>query len=169
VIAVDTQILVYAHRRDSTWHTPARAAIAELAESGARWAIAMHCLVELYAKVTHPKLYRPASTPAQAIAQIDAWLESPSVEVLVESGHTWGATRDLLATSRVVGSPAYDARIAAVCLQHGVTELWTDDRDFASFPALRVRNPLIDIQPTRAGERREEYRATRRRAAPRTR
>ncbi len=59
---------------------------------------------------------------------------------------------DLLVAAKIVGARAYDARIAAVCLQYGVTELWTNDRDFLHFPALRVQNPLIDIHPTRAGE-----------------
>lgn len=31
--------------------------------------------------------------------------------------------------------------IAAICITHGVTELWTADRDFGRFPALRIRNP----------------------------
>jgi predicted nucleic acid-binding protein len=37
----------------------------------------------------------------------------------------------------------HDARIAALCLQHGVRELWSADRDFNRFPALRTRNPLV--------------------------
>jgi len=36
-----------------------------------------------------------------------------------------------------------DVRIAALCLRHGVTELWSTDRDFSRFPALRVVNPLL--------------------------
>jgi predicted nucleic acid-binding protein len=126
----------------------------------------MHCLVEFYAKVTHPRVYKPASTTAQALEQVEIWFESPSLQVLTESAQTWSVTRDLLAAAQIAGDPAYDARIAAVCLQHGVTELWTTDRDYLRFPALRVRNPLIDIQPTRAGERPATYGVPRRR--PRT-
>lgn len=37
----------------------------------------------------------------------------------------------------------HDARVAALCLRHGVRELRTADRDFSLFPALRVRNPLV--------------------------
>jgi predicted nucleic acid-binding protein len=49
----------------------------------------------------------------------------------------------LLVSSRVTGPRVHDARIAAICLAHGVTELWTADRDFSYFPRLRTRNPLV--------------------------
>jgi len=45
--------------------------------------------------------------------------------------------------TKVAGPRIHDARIAAVCLAHGVTELWTADRDFSRFPALRTRNPCV--------------------------
>ena len=156
MIAIDTQILVYAHRGDATWHVRARDRLAELATSNTRWGIPVHCLVEFYATVTRG-LYTPPSTPEQAIAQVDAWLESPSLTLLSEDANTWSTARDLLLAAKIVGVTAYDARIAAVCLEHGVTELWTNDRDYLKFPALRVRNPLIDLHPSRAGEARGVY------------
>jgi uncharacterized protein len=148
VIAVDTNILVYAHRRDSVWHTRARDRIAELAESGMRFGVPLHCLVEFYACVT--KYYR--STPEQAIAQIDAWGQAPSFAILSDDLPTWATLRGLLLAGRTHGDHAFDMRIVAVCTRHGVTELWTNDRGISSLPGLFVTNPLIDIQPTGARE-----------------
>ena len=162
MIAVDTNILVYAHRAEVPWHAAAKREVTLLAESGATWGIPMHCLIEFYAKVTDRRLFKPASTPAQAIAQIDAWLESPQLSVLADNMQTWTNTRMLLAAANVLAGEAFDARIAAVCLQYGVGELWTTDRDFLAYPALRVRNPLVDIHPSTAREPRARY-ATRRR------
>jgi uncharacterized protein len=156
VIAIDTQLLVYAHRQDSPWHRPARDRISELADTGARWAIPLHCLVEFYAVVTRA-VYRPPSTTAQALHQIECWLESPTLAVLSEDRQTWAFVHDLANAAAIAGPRIYDARIAAVCLQHGVSELWTHDRDLSRFPTLRVRNPLIEIPPTRAGEARGRY------------
>ncbi len=156
MIAIDTQLLVYAHRQDSPWHRPARERIAELANTGARWAIPLHCLVEFYAVVTRA-LYRPPSTSKQALHQVDCWLAAPSMTVLTEDIHTWAFVHDLATAAAIAGPRIYDARIAAVCLQHGVTELWTHDRDLSRFPALRVRNPLIEVPATRAGESRRRY------------
>jgi predicted nucleic acid-binding protein len=78
MIAVDTNILVHAHRRDSPFHEAARQTITELAEGKVAWAIPWPCLHEFYGVVTHARIYAPPSTPAQAIAQIDSWLEAPT-------------------------------------------------------------------------------------------
>jgi predicted nucleic acid-binding protein len=44
---------------------------------------------------------------------------------------------------QVVGPQVHDARIAALCKQHSVTELWTVDRDFNRFQAISTLNPLV--------------------------
>ena len=144
MIAVDTNILVYAHRCDSTWHEPAKTCIRGIAESRAPWAIPWHCLHEFLAIVTHPNIYRPPTSLAKALQQVEAWLESPSLVLLSETASYWKNLRQLLAASRVVGATVHDARVAAVYSQHGVRELWSADRDFSRFPDVVVRNPLID-------------------------
>jgi predicted nucleic acid-binding protein len=79
VIAVDTNILVYAHREDSEWHHLAYQRLAELAEGRTAWAIPWPCVHEFLAIVTHAKIFDPPTPLAQAIDQVDAWIESPSV------------------------------------------------------------------------------------------
>ena len=142
MIAVDTNLLVYAHREDSSWHTPSLDAITRLAEGRSAWAIPWPCLHEFLAIVTHPRIYRPATPVARAVDQIDAWLESPTLVCLSENDAYWDVLRTLVGGSRVIGPQVHDARIAALCLAHGVRELWTHDRDFGRFPTLVVRNPL---------------------------
>jgi hypothetical protein len=143
VIAVDTNILVYAHREDAQWHDIAYGRLTELAEGRTPWAIPWPCLHEFLAIVTHPRIYAPP-TPAQtAIDQVDAWLESPSVTLLAESEGYWADLRTTLQEGRIVGPQVHDARVAALCRLHGVRELWTVDRDFGRFPGLTARNPLV--------------------------
>ena len=62
--------------------------------------------------------------------------------LLSESEQYWVVLRELLSTSQVAGARIHDARIAALCIQHQVSELWSADRDFSRFPKLRVVNPL---------------------------
>jgi uncharacterized protein len=143
LIAVDTNLLVYAHREDASFHDAARARLAELAEGSAAWAIPWPCLHEFYAIVTHPRIYAPPTPPARAIDQIEAWLESPSLALLAESPGHWPALKPLLVGARVQGPVVHDARIAALCMQHGVKTLWTADRDFARFAPLQAVNPLV--------------------------
>ena len=142
MIGVDANILVYAHRRDSPWHAAAAKAVASLAEGQARWALPWPCVHEFFGIVTHPRIYAPPSELARAIDQVDAWLESPSVEPIGEEVGYWGVLRELLHAGKVNGPRVHDARIAALCVVHGVRELWTADRDFSRFPQLVTRNPL---------------------------
>lgn len=143
MIALDTNVLVYAHREDSPWHDAAYARLASLAEGRAAWAIPWPCLHEFLAIVTHPRIYKPPSPLQKALAQVDAWLEAPGLVLLTESGVYWPELRGILASAHTMGPQVHDARIAALCTLHGVQELWTVDRDFGRFPALKVRNPLV--------------------------
>ena len=142
MIAVDTNLLVYAHRSDSEWNEPANRAIATLASGPTTWGIPWPCVHEFFSIATHPRVYDPPSTTAQACAQIGAWLESPSLVLIGEGSTHWATLRTLVTDGQVTGPLVHDARIAALCLASGVTELWTLDRDFSRFPALKTRNPL---------------------------
>jgi toxin-antitoxin system PIN domain toxin len=144
VIALDTNILVYAHREDSSLHRPAYGRLAELAEGRAAWAIPWPCVHEFLAIVTHPRIFDPPSPLAKALGQVEAWLESPTLALLGEAEDHWPVLRRLLEAGRVSGPRVHDARIATLCLSHGVRELWSADRDFSRFPDLPVRNPLQD-------------------------
>lgn len=144
MIAVDTNILVYAHREDSPWHGVASTRVAELAEGRAPWAIPWPCLHEFLAIVTHPRIYAPPTPVPAALDQIDAWLESPSVTLLAESDGYWPELKSLVHDGRIAGPQVHDARVAALCRHHGIRELWTADRDFGRFGAIAHRNPLIE-------------------------
>jgi uncharacterized protein len=144
VIAVDTNILVYAHRRDILFHKAAARRIAELADSRALWAIPWPCLHEFLAIATNSRVFKPPTPIVSALEQVDAWLQSPSLVLLTEAEQHWSELRALLAAGQVTGARVHDARIAALCRQHGVRELWSADRDFGRFPNLRVVNPLVD-------------------------
>jgi len=143
LIAVDTNILVYAHREDSPFHSPAAQRISELAEGSATWSIPWPCVHEFLAIVTHSRIYAPPTPLPRALDQVDAWLESPTLVLLTESADHWLTLRTIIASGRVAGAQVHDARIAALCRQHGVRELWSADRDFNRFADLTVVNPLI--------------------------
>ena len=143
MIAVDTNILVYAHREDSPFHAAAIERLTELAEGPATWAIPWPCLHEFLSIVTHPRIYVPPSPLARALEQVDAWLGSPTLALLAESATHWSTLRALLVAGRVTGPRVHDGRVAALCRQHGVRELWSADRDFSRFAGLAVVNPLI--------------------------
>lgn len=143
MIAVDTNVLLAAHRRAAPAHARAVAAIGALDKERAPWAIPWPCIHEFLAIATHPRVFDPPSTLTEACDQVDAWAESSNLVLLGESPGHWPRLRAMLHAGNVTGPRVHDGRIAAICLAHGVRELLTADRDFGRFPALATRNPLV--------------------------
>ena len=85
MIAVDTNILVYAHRPEFQLHERAVRVLSELSRSGAPWTIVIHCLVEFAGVVSHPGRFRQPSSAHQIADQIDAWREAPTFTLLSDS------------------------------------------------------------------------------------
>lgn len=144
MIALDTNLLVYAHREDNDFHVRAKALVEALREQPAPRAIPWPCVHEFVGIVTHTKIYQPPSKLGDALAAVDAWLAGGNVELLAEGPGYWSRVRSLAMAARIAGPRIHDARIAAICLHHGVRELWSADRDSSAFPKLKVRNPLIE-------------------------
>ncbi len=141
MIAVDTNLLVAFVRTEYSHHETARARIRDLAEGPAAWAVPWACVHEFLAVATNPRIFLNPLSPVQAAEMIEALQESPTLRLIAEGPGYWDTLRSLIVAGSIVGAKMHDARIAAVCLTHGVTELWTADRDFSRFAALRVRNP----------------------------
>jgi uncharacterized protein len=60
----------------------------------------------------------------------------------------WSILKKLAQAAQLSGGQHHDARIAAICLENAVNELWSADRDFSRFPQIKVRNPLIHTKGT---------------------
>ncbi len=82
MIAVDTNILIYAHRAEFPEHVAARKLLADLAEGPELWALPVFCLGEFLRVVTHPAILKPPSDLPAAKRSLEALLDSPSVRVL---------------------------------------------------------------------------------------
>ena len=143
MIAVDTNILVYAHRTDSPFHEQARSTIEALASGVRQWAIPWPCAHEFFAIVTHPRIYKTATPAETAFAQLRALSALANLAFIGEADEYLLHLESLAVPAHARGGAIHDARIAAICISHGVGELWSADRDFSRFPQLVVRNPLI--------------------------
>ena len=143
MIALDTNILVYAHRQDSPFHAVALETIATLGNGKAPWAIPWPCLHEFLSISTHPRIYSPPTPIDTALAFLENWLESPSLVLLAEGPTHLSTLAKLARRAKLAGPKIHDARIAALCLAHGVDLLYTADRDFSVFPELKTKNPLV--------------------------
>jgi len=143
MIAIDTNLLVYAHRREPPEHARAFELVRSFAEGPEPWAIAWPSIYEFFSVVTNPRIWKQAaSSPEQAWSQITTWMDAPGLRLLAETDGFGAVLAGFLRRPRVRGPVVHDARIAAICVAHGVHKLFSRDRDFALFPELAVEDPL---------------------------
>ncbi|MCG8554439.1 MAG: PIN domain-containing protein [Proteobacteria bacterium] len=136
--AVDTNVLVYADRREMPLHTVALARLRALAEGHEAWALPIFCVGEFVRVVSHARLFDPPTPAPQALKQIGALLASPSVRLLSPGNRFVPLLEQTIKESGASGNLVYDAQIAALCLEHGARTLVTNDRDFNRFSSLRI-------------------------------
>ncbi len=146
MIAIDTNLLVYAHRRESRHHEAAASIMRELSEGDDAWAIPWPCCYEFLSVVTNPRIWGDAaSSQEQSWRQLSAWTTSPSMRLLGETDDFLEILVSFVQRPRVIGGVVHDARIAAICVAHGAEALLTRDRDFSLFPEVRTRDPFAGI------------------------
>ena len=138
--AVDTNILVYAHRGEFKEHAAARTLLLGLADGEELWGIPVFCLGEFLRVVTHPIILHPPTPLKDAITALEVLLESASLRVLLPGEAYCRLFLETIETSRVSGNVVFDAQIAALCREHGVRTLISNDRDFDKFPDLEIQS-----------------------------
>ena len=140
MIAIDTNLLVYAHRMGTAEHAKSRRAIEQAARTGG-WGMALPCVSEFFSVVTHPTCAPRPSTPLQAMDYIDGLVEGGAAIWLPGPGF---GTRLLQLASdlKIAGSRIFDLQIALMAFEGGATELWSHDQNFQSVPGLPARDPL---------------------------
>ncbi|WP_419945851.1 type II toxin-antitoxin system VapC family toxin [Candidatus Poriferisodalis sp.] len=144
MIALDTNILVYAQRYEMPQNQVAFDLMNELSEGSEPWAIPWPCCYEFLGVATNRRAWGDtASTMQQAWRQLEAWVASPSCRQIGESAGFMDTLSQVVNRPGLLGSKVHDARIAAICLANGVDVLLTSDRDFAMFPQLVTRNPFV--------------------------
>ena len=162
MIAVDTNFLVYARRAEAIHHSEAKRLLTELSEGLRPWAIPWPCVYEFLRVVTHPRIFRPPTPLAKALAEIDRLFDSPAIVLLGEGPGHRAHLRHVVDAGRASGNIVHDAHIAALLREHGVREFWTTDKDFHRFTGIAVRNPFASdaVHETRAkhGARRAKRR-----------
>ncbi len=140
--AVDTNILIYAEIESSQHHGPASEILKGLAEGTLPWAIPWPCIYEFLRVVTHPRVFHPPVPLDIVLKDLEHLLASPSLFLLAETERHASLLDQALRQAGATGNLIHDAHIVALCLEHGVSELITGDRDFSRFAGLKSINPF---------------------------
>jgi toxin-antitoxin system PIN domain toxin len=144
VQAIDTNVLIYAEVESSRHHDSALRLLKSLAEGALPWALPWPCIYEFLRVVTHPRVFHPPVPLDIALSDLRSILAAPSLVLLAETERHFELFDQVVRRSGATGNLIHDAQIVALCLEHGVSELITGDRDFTRFEGLRIINPFAD-------------------------
>ena len=136
MIAVDTNVLIYAHRSETDRHAVSLERLTDLAQGRAPWGLPVFCLAEFTRVVTHLRVFDPPTRLDVALEFIERLVEIPSVRLLLPTEEFTTLFADVARRANARGNLVFDAQIAAVCALHGVREILTADRDFSRFDGL---------------------------------
>ena len=142
MIALDTNILIYAHREGSSEHHRAVKAVLAALEDGRGWGICLPTVVEFWSIVTHPKIPGGPSSPA-IVNNFFHYLLTEGYGNIWTPGTGFGQRLMRWAASlKVRGKRIFDLQISVIAYEHGAQEIWTHDHGFATIPPVKVRDPL---------------------------
>ena len=142
MISIDSNVLVYAFKTGDANHLVARETMDKLLNQREQVALTDIVMFEFIAQVTLKLGSAPAPSPAQALAQLENWLSAENVSVIRNSPKNFATFSRLCKETGRTGQKIYDAQIAAICIDNGVTEFITNDSGFEKFTELRIRNPF---------------------------
>ena len=99
----------------------------------------MFCVGEFIRVVTHRWILNPPSTLEQALSFFKEVVAPPTCRI-VRPGHEFvSLLADTVLAAGARGNLAFDAQIVALCREHGIPTILTNDRDFARFRHVRGR------------------------------
>ena len=141
MLALDTNILIYAHRSQAPAHAPIRKALEELFIRQTQWGIPLPCLAEFWGVVTHPAVSSRPSTADEAHSFLTHLLEDGCGTILYPKDNFGPRLTRHATRLQVFGNRIFDLQIALTAADNGATALWSCDRHFISLPGLQVVNP----------------------------
>ena len=141
VLLPDVNVLVYAHRAESTDHGRYAAWLHALAVGTEPFGISELGCSAFVRIVTNQKIWEEPTTIDDAIAFVAQLRGRRNARPLTHGTASWGIFSQLCLAALARGKLVADAYHAALALEHGC-ELVTADSDFARFPGLRWRHPL---------------------------
>lgn len=141
MVLPDVNVLVYAHRTDSTHHAGCRAWVEGVINGDEAYGLAELVLSGFVRVVTHPKIFNKPSPLVDALALTAQLRNRPNCVLLAPGARHSEIFGRLCIEAKAKGNLVPDAYLAAIAIEMGC-EWITTDRDFSRFNGLRWRHPL---------------------------
>jgi toxin-antitoxin system PIN domain toxin len=142
MIAIDTNLLVYAQRRQTAQHRAAQKALERASADRRGWGIPLCCIAEFWSVVTHPASVGGPSPAKEAQGFLRALIVTGGANIWAPGAGFWERLTQLASDTKIAGARVFDLQVALIALENGATELWSHDRGFARLPGLLVHDPL---------------------------
>lgn len=142
-VTVDANVLVYASNEADPAHAPARALVGRLAGGPDLVYLFWPTLMGYLRIVTHPAILPRPLRLGDAIANVTALLSLGHVRSPGEADGFWDLFRATAGDGGLRGNLVPDAHLAALMRQHGVSTIFTRDRDYRRFDGIQVRDPFV--------------------------
>lgn len=141
MVALDVNVLVYAHRAEQSEHIACRRLWEDLQRREEVCGVPDLVLSSFLRIVTHPRIYRVPTPISEALRAIEEIRSAANFRPLNPGPRHWDIFTWLVESSQARGNLVTDAYLASIAIEHGCEWISTD-RDFARFPGLRWRHPL---------------------------
>ncbi len=145
---LDTNVLVHATHTASPFHPRARALVEHLVAGPALAYLLWPAIAGYLRIVTHPTILGTPLTTEEAMSNVEAMLAPPHIRAAGEGDDFWRSFRDVAADVKPRGNLIPDAHLVALMREHGVSTIWSNDRDFRKFRGIRVKDPFAEEHST---------------------
>ena len=139
---LDTNVLLYASDESSSFHDRAIGLLQTIAAGPDLVYLFWPVLLSYVRIATHPTIFRKPLSAVDAMGNVDDLLTRPHVRTSSEADGFWAVYRQVASATPARGNLVPDAHIVALMRQHGVSTIWSHDRDFLKFAGVTVRDPF---------------------------
>ena len=145
---VDTNVLIYSTHTASPFHERARALVEHLVAGPSLAYILWPAVLGYLRIVTHPHILGSPLSSDDAMSNIEALIAPSHVRVVGEGSDFWPSFRTVTRDVKPRGNMVSDAHLVALMREHGVSTIWSHDRDFRKFRGITVRDPFSEEHST---------------------
>lgn len=140
--SLDANVLLYASDEASPLHAEARRFLDRCATGTEMLCLCWPVLMAYVRIATHPAVFTAPLSAAVAMSNVDSLLRLPQVRAIAEGSRFWECYGRLAAGVPIRGNLVPDAHVAAILIEHGVSVIFTRDRDFRKFDGITPRDPF---------------------------